>query len=56
MLAMALGLKEHHRLLQKIQSDRYTYESSHNAEIIGVALLLIGLISFIGVVIRGLNL
>jgi putative membrane protein len=56
MLAMALGLREHRQLLKKIQSDRYTYETSHSAEIIGVALLIIGLVSFIGVVIRALNL
>jgi putative membrane protein len=56
MLAMALGLREHRQLLKKIQSDRYTYETSHSAEIIGVALLVIGLVSFIGVVIRALNL
>lgn len=55
MLGMALGLREHRRLLQRIESSRYTYETSHSAEIIGVALLIIGLISFIGVVIRSLN-
>ncbi|MGL5034880.1 MAG: YidH family protein [Microcystaceae cyanobacterium] len=55
MLGMALGLKEHRRLLQQIQRDRYTYESSHSAEIVGVALLVIGFISFIGVIIKSLN-
>jgi putative membrane protein len=55
MLGMALGLREHRRLLQRIESDRYTYETSYNAEIIGIALLVIGLVSFIGVVIRSLN-
>jgi putative membrane protein len=55
MLGMALGLKEHRRLLQQIQRDRYTYEESHSAEIIGVALLVIGFISFIGVIIKSLN-
>ncbi len=55
MFGMALGLKEHRRLLQQIQRDRYTYEESHSAEIIGVALLVIGLISFVGVLIRSLN-
>ena len=55
MLGMALGLKEHRRLLQQIQRDRYTYEESHSAEIIGVALLIIGFISFIGVIIKSLN-
>ncbi|MCE2699068.1 MAG: DUF202 domain-containing protein [Nostocales cyanobacterium LE14-WE4] len=55
MLGMVLGLREHRRLLKQIQSDRYTYETSHSAEIIGVALLVIGLVSFIGVVIRAMN-
>ena len=56
MLAMVLGLREHHQLLKQIQNNRYTYETSHSAEIIGVALLVIGLVSFIGVVIRAMNL
>ena len=55
MLGMVLGLREHRQLLKQIQSDRYTYETSHSAEIIGVALLVIGLVSFIGVVIRAMN-
>ncbi len=55
MLGMALGLREHRRFLKQIQSDRYTYESSHSAEMIGIALLAIGLISFIGVIIKSLN-
>ncbi|WP_414566676.1 MULTISPECIES: hypothetical protein [unclassified Anabaena] len=41
--------------LKQIQSDRYSYENSHSAEIIGVALLIIGLVSFIGLVIKSLN-
>lgn len=52
MLGMALGLREYRRLLKQIQSDRYTYETSHGAEIIGIALIVIGLVSFIGVIIR----
>jgi putative membrane protein len=55
MLGMVLGLREHRRLLRQIQNNRYTYETSHSAEIIGVALLVIGLVSFIGVVIRAMN-
>lgn len=55
MLGMALGLREHRRLLQQIQSDRYTYETSHSTEIIGVALIVIGLVSFIGVIVKSLN-
>ncbi len=55
MLGMVLGLREHRQLLKQIQSDRYTYKTSHSAEIIGVALLVIGLVSFIGVIIRAMN-
>jgi putative membrane protein len=56
MLGMVLGLREHRQLLKQIQNNRYTYETSHSTEIIGVALLVIGLVSFIGVVIRAMNL
>jgi putative membrane protein len=55
MLGMALGLREHRQLLKQINSDRYTYETSHSAEIVAVALLIIGVVSFIGVIIRSLN-
>ena len=55
MLGMVLGLREHRKLLKQIQNNRYTYETSHSAEIIGVALLVIGFVSFIGVVIRAMN-
>ena len=55
MFGMGLGLKEHRRLLKQIQSDRYTYEASHSAEVVGVALLVIGFISFIVVIIKSLN-
>jgi putative membrane protein len=55
MLGMVLGLREHRQLLKQIQNNRYTYETSHSTEIIGVALLVIGLVSFIGVVIRAMN-
>lgn len=50
MLGIVLGLREHRQLLKQIQNNRYTYETSHSTEIIGVALLVIGLASFIGVV------
>ncbi|MBE9256463.1 MULTISPECIES: YidH family protein [Aphanizomenonaceae] len=56
MLGMVLGLREHRQLLKQIQNNRYTYETSHSVEIIGVALLVIGLVSFIGVLIRAINL
>jgi putative membrane protein len=55
MFGMALGLKEHRRLLQQIKRDHYTYEESNSAEIVGIALLLIGLISFIGVIVRSIG-
>lgn len=55
MLGMALGLREHRRLLQQIESERYTYQASYSTEIIGVALLVIGLVSFIGVIVKSLN-
>lgn len=55
MFGMALGLREHRQILKKIKSNRYTDESSHSAEIVAVALLIIGLISFIGVLIKSLN-
>ncbi|HIK19419.1 MAG TPA: DUF202 domain-containing protein [Leptolyngbyaceae cyanobacterium M33_DOE_097] len=56
MYAMAAALKEHHRMLRRIQSDRFIYESSKVAEIVGVSLLLVGVVSFIGVFIRAMNL
>jgi hypothetical protein len=34
MLGMVLGLREHRKLLKQIESDRYTYETSHSAEIV----------------------
>ncbi|MEA5532585.1 YidH family protein [Crocosphaera sp. XPORK-15E] len=55
MLGMVLGLREHRKLLKQIESDRYTYETSYSAEIVGVALLVIGLVSFIGVIVKSLN-
>jgi putative membrane protein len=55
MVGMALGLREHRQILQQIQSDRYTYETSYSTEIIGIALLAIGLVSFIGVIVKSLN-
>ncbi len=55
MLGMALGLREHRRLLQEIENQRYSYQASYSTEIIGVALLVIGLVSFIGVIVKSLN-
>jgi putative membrane protein len=52
---MAVALKEHRQILKQIQSDRYTYESSNHAEIVGIALLLIGVVSFLGILIKAIN-
>lgn len=53
--AITAALKEHRRTLKRIQSDRFMYESSKTAEIVGIALLLVGLLSFIGVLIKAAN-
>ena len=56
MFAMAAALVEHRRTLKQVQSDRYTYESSNTAGIVSVALLVIGGVSFIGVLLKAINL
>ncbi|WP_019501458.1 YidH family protein [Pseudanabaena sp. PCC 6802] len=53
---IAAALKEHHRMIKRLRQDRYTYESSNTAEIVAISLLLIGAISFLGVILRALNL
>lgn len=53
--AAAAALKEHRHILKRIRSDRFTYESSNTAEIVAIALLLVGLLSFVGVLIKALN-
>lgn len=50
--AMASSLAEHRRMLRRIQRGHFTYEDSKHAEITGIALLLIGLVSFVGILIR----
>lgn len=50
--AMTAALKEHRYMLKRIRSDQFVYENSTMAETVGVALLLVGLVSFIGVLIR----
>ena len=47
--AITAALKEHRYMLKRIRSDRFMYESSKTSEIVAVALLLVGLISFVGV-------
>jgi putative membrane protein len=56
MFGMAAALKEHRQTLKQIQSDDYSYESSKTTEIVSIALILIGLVSFIGVLLRALKL
>ena len=55
MLSLGLALKEHRRILKSIQSDTFIYESSKTGEIVAWALIATGFISFIGIVIRSLN-
>jgi len=54
--AMAVSLIEHRRLLKNIQRDRLTYETSNTSEIVAMALILIGVVSFIGVLLRSISL
>lgn len=53
---MAAALREHRQTLKQIQRDDYTYESSKTTELVGIALILIGFVSFIGVLVKALNL
>lgn len=53
--AAAAALKEHRHILKRIRSDRFTYESSNTTEIVAIALLLVGLLSFVGILIKALN-
>jgi putative membrane protein len=53
--AITAALKEHRRMLKRLQSDRYTYESSNTAELVSIALLLVGLFSFLGVLLRAIS-
>jgi putative membrane protein len=52
--AMSAALKDHRQTLRRIRGDRFTYESSNTAEIVSIVLLLIGLISFLGVLLAAL--
>jgi putative membrane protein len=55
MFAITAALQEHRRALRHIHSDRFIYESSQTAELVGIALLLVGLVSFIGVLIKAFS-
>jgi len=50
------AIHAHRHILRRIQSDRFTYESSAIAEQVGIALLLVGLISFLAVLLKAINL
>jgi putative membrane protein len=53
---MSPALREHHRTIKLIQSDRYTYDQSkmNTAENVAKALIMIGLISFLGVLLKAI--
>ncbi|HIK46312.1 MAG TPA: DUF202 domain-containing protein [Leptolyngbyaceae cyanobacterium M65_K2018_010] len=53
--AMAAALRDHRQIVRRIQANRYTYINSATAERVGLALLLVGLMSFLGVLIRSLG-
>ncbi len=56
MYAMVAGLQEHRQVLRQIRNDHYTYKSSNTAKTVGWTLTLVGLISFVGVLLRAMNL
>ena len=56
MFGLGLALKEHQRILELIQSDGFIYKSSKTAQIVALALIGIGSISFLGIIIQALNL
>lgn len=56
MFAMYNALKDHRRILRQIQNDRYIYESSLMAEQVGIAMLLVGLVSFVAILIKAVRL
>lgn len=55
MFGMAAALREHRRTLRRIKNDRFLYEDSKTAEIIGISLILIGVVSFFGVLIKAVG-
>lgn len=50
--AMAAALRDHRQIVARIQSDRYVYSSSKTAERVGFALLGVGLLSFLGILLK----
>ncbi len=54
--AMITALKEHRRMVKRIERDHYIYEKSNTAETVGLMLILVGVVSFIGVLVKALSL
>lgn len=54
MLAMILGIRDYYQQVKQIQSDHYTCERTYSGVIVGVILVIIGLVSFAGVIIKSL--
>jgi len=54
---LATALNAHHRALQAIALDHYTYDrkASNATRMAAISLLSIGLVSFIGIIIKALN-
>lgn len=53
--ALAAALSDHRQILKRMKGDHYTYISTETAERVGIALLSVGLVSFIGVLIKALG-
>jgi putative membrane protein len=51
---MILGIRDYYQQVKQIQSDHYTYERTYSGVIVGVILVIIGLVSFAGVIIKSL--
>jgi putative membrane protein len=56
LFGMVAALKEQRQTLKQIQRNDYTYESSKTTETVSIALILIGIVSFMGVLVKALNL
>ncbi|WP_448562014.1 hypothetical protein [Trichothermofontia sp.] len=52
---MAAALKDHRQIVARIQSDRHVYSSSNTAEYVGIALLAVGVLSFLGIFLKALG-
>lgn len=50
--SMTSSLRAYHRQIKRLQSRHFTYESSHFAELVGLSLLLVGIVSFLGILLR----